>query len=317
MRIHRKLAIAAGAGVAGLGLFGMVALAAFAPDTGGGTRAFVAPTGAQSAVEKPKPQDKLKDLLDGLVAKGVITQTQETTILAAVNDRSPRARVEAVLRDFLSTSAHYLGLSPKELQAKLPGTSLAAIADGTNGKNRAGLVAALSLAGNADIDKALANKRITDDQAKTLRDGLPAKVNEFVDRKWPVRPTAAMPSLNVKGVLGDLLAAGRSYLGVPIADLRSQLAAGKSLGDIANATNGKSRDGLVAALTNAANARIDQAASDKKLTADQTKTLKDKVAAEVVTFVDRKMTLRTGSGTTKPAAPQSPAPASPAPKEDR
>ena len=52
MRIHRKLAIAAGAGVAGLGLFGMVALAAFAPDTGGGTRAFVAPTGAQSAVER-------------------------------------------------------------------------------------------------------------------------------------------------------------------------------------------------------------------------------------------------------------------------
>src|SRR5437773_1722834 len=210
MRIHRKLAIAAGAGVAGLGLFGMVALAAFAPDTGGGTRDFVAPTGAQSAVEKPKPQDKLKDLLDGLVAK------------------------------------------------------------------------------------ALANKRISDDQAKTLRDGLPAKVNEFVDRKWPVRPTAAMPSLNVKGVLGDLLAAGRSYLGVPIADLRSQLAAGKSLGDIANATNGKSRDGLVAALTNAANARIDQAASDKKLTADQTKTLKDKVAAEIATFVGRKMTPPTG-----------------------
>ena len=105
MRIHRKLAIAAGAGVAGLGLFGMVALAAFAPDTGGGTRAFVAPTGAQSAVEKPKPQDKLKDLLDGLVAKGVITQTQETTILAAVNDRSPRAKVEASSRRRPSTWA--------------------------------------------------------------------------------------------------------------------------------------------------------------------------------------------------------------------
>src|SRR5438132_361196 len=187
MRIHRKLAIAAGAGVAGLGLFGMVAFAAFAPDTGGGTRAFVAPTGAQSAVEKPKPQDKLKDLLDGLVAKGVITQTQETTILAAVNDRSPRAKVEAVLRDFLSTSAQYLGLSPKELQAKLPGTSLAAIADGTNGKNRAGLVAALSLAGNAQIDQAASDKKLTADQTKTLKDKVAAEIATFVDRKMTPR----------------------------------------------------------------------------------------------------------------------------------
>ena len=50
----------------------------------------------------------------------------------------------------------------KDLRAKLPGTSLGALANGTAGKSRDGLVADLVTAGNADIDKALANKKITD-----------------------------------------------------------------------------------------------------------------------------------------------------------
>lgn len=45
----------------------------------------------------------------------------------------------------------------------------------------------------------------------------------------------------------DLLAAAATYIGIPVADIRTQLAAGKSLTDIAVA-NGKTRDGLIAAL---------------------------------------------------------------------
>ena len=45
----------------------------------------------------------------------------------------------------------------------------------------------------------------------------------------------------------DLIAAAATYIGIPAADLRSQLGAGKSLADIAVA-NGKTRDGLIAAL---------------------------------------------------------------------
>src|SRR5438132_6004176 len=46
----------------------------------------------------------------------------------------------------------------------------------------------------------------------------------------------------------DLMAAAATYIGISAADLRTQLAAGKSLADIAVA-NGKTRDGLIAALT--------------------------------------------------------------------
>jgi len=45
----------------------------------------------------------------------------------------------------------------------------------------------------------------------------------------------------------DLMAAAATYIGISAADLRTQLAAGKSLADIAVA-NGKTRDGLIAAL---------------------------------------------------------------------
>lgn len=46
----------------------------------------------------------------------------------------------------------------------------------------------------------------------------------------------------------DLITAAATYIGVTAADLKTQLAAGKSLADIAVA-NGKTRDGLIAALT--------------------------------------------------------------------
>ena len=46
----------------------------------------------------------------------------------------------------------------------------------------------------------------------------------------------------------NLITAAATYIGITAADLRTQLAAGKSLADIAVA-NGKTRDGLIAALT--------------------------------------------------------------------
>jgi hypothetical protein len=231
----------------------------------------------------------------------VITQAQEDAILAALKDAAgTHVKVEAILHDFFGESAKYLGMTEKDLHAKLPGTSLAAIANATPGKSRNGLVADLVTFGNTHIDKALAEKKITDDQAKKLRDALPGRVASFVDRTWP-KPRTTAGGTNVKGFLGDLFEAGQAYLGVSGTEIRAQLAAGKSLGEIANATPGKSRDGLVGALVTAATARIDQAVSANKLTADQAAALKAKVATEVAAFVDRKLPAKpTTGGTTKP-----------------
>ena len=97
--------------------------------------------------------------------------------------------------------------------------------------------------------------------------------------------------------LGDLMRATSDYLGIDPKTLLTQLRGGKSLADIANglSAQGKSAQGLITTLTNAANARVDAAVTAKKFTADEATALKTKIAAEVTAFVNRSFT--------KPTAP--------------
>jgi hypothetical protein len=288
--MRQKLMLAAALGVGSVGLFGAAAMGAFGPDASSSVVSAVAPA-ASAVMGADRTGDKLKQLLDGLVQKGVITLQQEDAILAAAKDATVKqVRTAKVVRDFMGESATYLGLAPKDLLAKLPGTSLGKVADSTPTKSKAGLVTALSVAANSDIAKALSENKITDDQAKRLRDGLAADINTFVDRSWPTKPATAPRAVvpNVKAFLGDMLQTARDYLGgATLQEVTAAMRSGKSLGDIAN-EKGKGRDGLVAALTLAANTRIDQAVAANKLTADQATTLKAKVTAEIASFVDRK-----------------------------
>jgi hypothetical protein len=288
--MRQKLILAGALGVGSVGLFGAAALGAFGPDASASLVSAVAPA-ASAVMGEDKTGDKLKQLLDGLVQKSVITQQQEDTILAAAKDATAKqVRTAKVVRDFLGESAKYLGLAPKDLAAKLPGTSLGNIAAATPNKSKAGLVSALTAAANGDIAKAVSDKKITDDQAKKLRDGLAAEINTFVDRTWPTKPATAPRAVmpNMKAFLGDMLQTARDYLGgATLQEVTTAMRSGKSLGDIAT-DKGKSRDGLVLALTTAANTRIDKAVADKQLTAEQATTFKTKVAAEIAGFVDRK-----------------------------
>src|SRR5438105_8672187 len=298
--LRQKLMLAGALGVGSVGLFGAAALGAFGSDASSTVVSVVAPAAA-AVMGEEKTGDKLKQLLDGLVSKGVITQQQEEAILAAAKDATTKhVRTPKVVRDLLGESAKYLGLTRKDLVTKLPGTTLGKVADSTPNKNKVGLVAALSTAANEDITKALSEKKITDDQAKKLRDGLAAEISTFVDRTWPTKPATAPRTAvpNVKAFLGDMLQSARDYLGgVTLQDITAAMRSGKSLGDIAN-DKGKSRDGLVQALVTAANTRIDKAVADNKLTADQATALKTKVAGEIATFVDRKAPAKCTTGKT-------------------
>src|SRR5438874_4170099 len=79
----RKAAVVAITAVIGLGALGTAAFAAFAPVA---TDTFtLVPSLPGTSVAAPKGGgDKLKALLDGLVAKGVITQSQEDAIIAGL-----------------------------------------------------------------------------------------------------------------------------------------------------------------------------------------------------------------------------------------
>jgi hypothetical protein len=303
--IRQKVGFAGALGVGSIALFGAAALGAFGPDASTSAVSTFAPQDSAQMAEN-KTVDSLKQLLDGLVQKGVITQQQEDAILAAAKDAGAKqVRAAKVVRDFVGESAKYLGLTPKDLVAKLSGTTLGKIADTTPNKSKAGLVTALSVAANDDITKALSDKKITDDQAKKLRDGLATEISTFVDRTWPTKPAAAPRAIvpNVKAFLGDMLQTTRDYLGgITLQDVTTAMRNGKSLGDIAT-DKGKSRDGLVQVLTTAANMRIDKAVADNHLTAEQATTLKAKVATEIAAFVDRKAPAKTTTTRTTTKTP--------------
>jgi len=286
----KKLLVAAGAGALTAALLGGAALAAFAPVTYDPVSEVEAQLG--TAAPANSGTDRLKAILDALAAKGVITAAQVDAIVAAVRDAETKGNggeVRRILAGLFEASAKYLGLTVADLKTKLPGTSLGAIADKTAGKSRAGLVADLQNTVNAAIDSALAANKITKDQSDKAKADAPGQIAKFVDHVYEQRtPKTTTRALKVTEFVGDVFGAARDYLGIAQADLTKALRDGKSLGDIANATAGKSKDGLVAELTTAANAKIDKAKTDGKITADQATALKSQVGAAVTMLVDRK-----------------------------
>lgn len=288
----KKVLLAAGAAALTAALLGGAALAAFAPVVDSDP---VSAVEAQLGIAAPANSgtDKLKAILDALAAKGVITPAQVDAILAAIRDAEPKrgdGELKRILASLFDDSAKYLGLTVGELRTKLPGTSLGAIANTTPGKSRAGLVADLQNAVNAAIDKALAANTITKAQSDKAKADAPGHIAKFVDHVYEQRPapktTTRVP--RVAEFVGDAISVARDYLGISQTDLIKAMREGKSLGDIANATAGKSRDGLVAQLTTAANAKIDKAMTNGKLTAEAATALKGQVGSAVNVLVDRK-----------------------------
>ena len=278
----------------GVSLLGGAALAAFAPAPTEDL-AMVPDHAGQATAAQPKPgapADKLKAILDGLVTKGVITQAQEDNILAALKDAATDERKEdltkRVFADLFAQSATYLGMTQGDLKTKLPGTSLGAIADTTTGKTRTGLVAYLNKAVGDAIAKLLADAKITKEQADKATADAPAQVAKFVDNKYPERKPQPVRGPKAAAFIAEANTVVRAYLGLADADLNAQLRAGKSLGEIATATAGKSRDGLVAALTQDANTRLDKAKADGTITADQLLQLQSDVSKAINDLVDRK-----------------------------
>ena len=307
--IRRKAAVAITTTIFGTALLGGAALAAFAPAPFEAdlVEGLDATPSAQAGL--PDNANKMKQILDALVAKNVITQAQEDAILAALKgDRTGEELLHRVLGALFDQTVTYLGTNAKDLRAALPGTSLGAIADKTAGKSKAGLVTALTSYANSAIDKAAAEAKITAEQATKAKSMVPAQVTKFVDHVYPaprtVTPKApkaqgpkgpqgpkaprVAPAPTVQNFIGDAATAARDYLGLSAADLATSLRSGKSLGEIADATAGKTRTGLIATITLSTNAKIDKAVTDRKLTAEQATALKATVLNAVTTLVDRK-----------------------------
>jgi hypothetical protein len=91
----------------------------------------------------------------------------------------------------IDAAAKYLGLNQNQLHRKIEsGKSLAQIAADQN-KDVAGLKTAIEDAVKADLDKAVADKRLTQAQEDDILSGLHSRIDELVNRKGRDRPPRA------------------------------------------------------------------------------------------------------------------------------
>lgn len=185
-------------------------------------------------------------LLVGLGAAGAI---------AATNALSPSEESQAVIDD----AASQLGVEPDELSSALKQAY----------KNR--------------IDEALEAGRLTEAQASELKERIDSSEYPLIGLGGPRGGHGFGHGPGHFGH-GEGLAAAASYLGVTEAELREQLA-DMTLAEIAKA-KGKAVSGLVQAMVDAAEKRIDQAVVDGKLTKEQAAALKEGLADRIESHVN-------------------------------
>jgi uncharacterized protein YidB (DUF937 family) len=144
--------------------------------------------------------------------------------------------------------------------------SQAVITDAANqlGVDPSNLSAALKQALSNQIDALVSSGRLTKAQGDAIKQRIQSgqaplfRGGSFGFRRSGFGRAAGLGALDVAS----------SYLGVSAADLRSALASGKTLADVAK-EHGKTADGLVAALVDDAKKKLDTAVSAGRLTQAQ------------------------------------------------
>jgi hypothetical protein len=139
--------------------------------------------------------------------------------------------------DVLTPAATYLGISGSTLAADLKAGKTLAQEATAKGKTAAGLIDAIVAAEKTVLDAQNAAGWLTDAQETTVLAHIKDAVTELVNNGPPVPPAERTSPLQLAA----------TYLGMTVADLQTDLKAGKTLADEATA-KGKTVDGLVQAL---------------------------------------------------------------------
>ena len=113
---------------------------------------------------------------------------------------------------------------------------------------------------------------ITREQAETI-------VNAFAEARERIGD-------RVRTFVGNVLHASAEYLGLGEAEIKQRVAGGESLASIAADVPGKSREGLIEALNNAADARLKQAVANGTITPERAEAARAKLTAAIVRIVD-------------------------------
>ena len=159
--------------------------------------------------------------------------------------------------------------------------------------------------GAAQTDKEGARDHVKDVLDKLVAKGTITQAQEDAIIKALAEAAGEHKGTEAKHVIGDLMKLSSDYLGLPKGQLAQQLKDGKSLGEIANATAGHSRAGLIKFLVDQVTAQVEKALADGKITKEQAERITSHLTEHVTKFVDHKFDRK--------AAPAKPQPAKPSP----
>jgi hypothetical protein len=195
-----------------------------------------------------------------ILAGGAVAAVTATGQGPSRTQAAARRSAHRPARRDLVTAASYLGVTIAQLQRDLgSGKSLAQVADATNGKSAAGLIAALVAEKKQKLTAAATSlpKRVT---AEVNRSGGPGSPrNGSARRPGHARGPGAARRPGWRRLFAAPTRLGfvaASYLGTSAAHLQSDLKSGETLARVANATSGRSEAGLIEALVAARRARL-------------------------------------------------------------
>jgi len=152
-------------------------------------------------------------------------------------------------RSPVRVAARYLGLTAAELRARLhAGETLAEIVAARKGATRAGLIGALFAARSKAIERRHLPAATERAELAALRRALSRQVDQPRGRRQVA------------------IQASARYLGIGEDQLRHRLAGGQTLADLAASTPGRSRVGLLAALSDVRRRAIERALREKAIT---------------------------------------------------
>ena len=192
--LRSKAVAIATAGFLGAGLLGGVAFATTPATTETDAVAMTAPGTQTGVADAEKGRAKLKAALDALVAKNVISQSQEDAIIAALtaDHKDGHPKLRELTGDVLKASVDYLGVPADQVKTQLmAGNSLGDIANHTAGKSRDGLVQSLDASAATRIKAAVDAGKITQAQADQLTPKVDDMIAKIVDHKGSPKPKAA------------------------------------------------------------------------------------------------------------------------------
>ena len=176
-----------GGGAAGLLMTGTTLAGAQTADPSTTTTAPASPAPAAGATKAPR-SDWAKSALDGLVAKGSISQAQADEVLAALEAARPaKGMGMGKGRGFgkLDAAASALGMTVDELRTALQGgQSLAAVAQ-AKGVDVAKVVDALVAQMKAHLDQHVASGNHTQAEADQMLADARARIQAFVNGEAP------------------------------------------------------------------------------------------------------------------------------------